>query len=127
MIETELIPIVFLDQLMEQPADLPPPQLHSGSSYSPSNTSSQLPNRVSSNPPLRAPETTEGSLEGLLQEEHQHHQAGERIENEEDIESQQRTEDIMIEEQEPNRETIGYTYSNTARTGPITKVFNFVI
>jgi hypothetical protein len=65
MVEKELIPMVLLDQLEEQPVDLPPPLLHSGSSYSPSNTSSQLPNRLSSNPPIRAPDTSEGSLEGI--------------------------------------------------------------
>ena len=127
MIETESKPIAFLVQLEEQPVDLPPPQLHSGSSYSPSNTSSKRPSRTSSNRPLKAPEITEGSLEGILQEEHEHHQAGERIENEEDIENQQRTGEIIVEEQEPSRERSSYTYSNTARTGPITKVFHNVI
>ena len=127
MIETELIPIVFLDQLIEQPADLPPPQLHSGSSYSPSITSSQRPSRISSKPPVRGPESSEGSLEGILEVGDQHEQVGERIENEENIENQQRTAEIIIEEPESSRERITYTYSNTARTGPITKVFNIVI
>ena len=127
MIEAEIIPIVFLDQLEEKPDDLPPPQLHSGSSYSSSNASNKQPSRISPKHPPRAPETSEDSLEGILQEGDQHERVGERIQSEESIENQPRAREIIIEEPEPKKKRIRKTYSNTERTGPITRVFNIVI
>ena len=114
-------------RLEELPCCLPPPQLTSRNSESPSSSSRQLPRRLSTNTAPRPAESSEGTLEGVLLDEGQNQQAEVGIHNKKIAEFQARPNELIIEEKESSLERVYSSDSQSERRGQITRVFKLLI